>query len=171
MPTIRSCSYLLLLPLLLASSSLPAQEKPLLQTSPLEGSLQSSGRPALLTRNPVNQVLPADSAFALQSYPDAAAGLRLHWDIQPGYYLYRKSLQLSDADGTALTLELPAGREITDEYFGTVEVYYDALDLSVTLPAIATAGKRVQLLLEYQGCAEALYCYPPQQKELDFTLP
>lgn len=157
-----------LIPLLLASHVLLAQEQPLLQAMPPAGGLPAPNRPALLTSNPVNQVLPADSAFQLQAFPASSDSVLLHWAIQPGYYLYRKSITLTDAAGQALAVTLPPAREITDEYFGIVEVYYENLDLEV---AVAAQDRQVLLLLEYQGCAEALYCYPPQHKQLELTLP
>jgi thiol:disulfide interchange protein DsbD len=160
-------SRLCFIPLLLVSNILLAQEQSILEGMPQAGGLQSS-RPALLTSNPVNQVLPADSAFQLQTFPASSNSVLLHWDIQPGYYLYRKSIKLTDTTGQELALTLPPALEITDEYFGMVEVYYENLDIEV---AVAAPDSKVQLLLEYQGCAEALYCYPPQHKQLDLTLP
>lgn len=161
-------SRLVILPLLLASQILLAQEQPPLSGSPTPGSLTPASSPPLLTSSPVNQVLPADSAFALQYFAASADSILLHWDIQPGYYLYRKSITLTDSQGQPVAVTLPAGREITDEYFGTVEVYYDSLEVQATVKA---ANRQVQLQLEYQGCAENLYCYPPQHKQLELTLP
>lgn len=129
-------------------------------------------RPALMTRNPVNQVLPVDTAFALQTFIESESGVLLQWTIAPGYYLYRKSLALSDAQGNSIALELPAGETLTDEYFGEVEVYRDELLLSAPLTGTSSATERqVNLTLEYQGCAENLFCYPPQHKTLQLTLP
>jgi thiol:disulfide interchange protein DsbD len=161
-------SRLCLIPLLLASHTLDAQQQPLLQTQPQAGGLQASNRAALLTSNPINQVLPADSAFELQTFAASTNSILLHWDIQPGYYLYRKSIKLTDATGQELALMLPAAHEITDEYFGEVEVYYESLDVEARLDA---TNRQVELQLEYQGCAESLYCYPPQHKQIGLTLP
>ncbi|GAB1575819.1 protein-disulfide reductase DsbD [Bordetella petrii] len=77
--------------------------------------------------------------------------------IADGYYVYRHSLQLVDAQGRAVTLELPAGTPKRDEFFGDTEVYMgDALRLAFPLDA---AGP---LTLHWQGCAQAGVCYPPQ---------
>jgi len=146
--------------------SLPGQSSPGLNDAPL---------PALLTSNPLNQVLPADRAFALQLQPlDDTTRLALHFDIAPGYYLYRQSLKISTPSGSVLVLELPPGETIEDEYFGKSEVYYGQLDAqALAAPATATAtatatanDDSLLLFVEYQGCAAERYCYPPQRKEL-----
>jgi thiol:disulfide interchange protein DsbD len=165
-------SRLTMLLLLLASHSLVAQEQPLLSASPATGDLTPANRPALLTGNPVNQVLPADSAFAMQvRLLDDATRVALHWDIAPGYYLYRKSLKLGSAMQASLPLELPRGEAIEDEYFGAVEVYYDQLDLTATTADATASDGTLLLVIEYQGCATDRYCYPPQRKELLLALP
>jgi thiol:disulfide interchange protein len=123
-----------------------------------------------------NKVLPVDSAFALQSFIEAGTGIVLRWEMPEGYYLYRKSLVVEKAGETAdsspLNLELPPAETITDEFFGEVAIYRD--NLLVRLPFAeldAKPGTTVDLLLTYQGCAEALYCYPPEQKALTLKLP
>lgn len=128
--------------------------------------------PLLSTGAPRPAVLPADDAFVLSAFTEADHDIVLLWDIHTGHYLYQKSLQVSTATGAALAPTLPDAVPITDEYFGAVDVYYDRLLL--TLPATQTgarAGATVELLLVYQGCAQDLYCYPPQQKTVTLTFP
>ena len=53
----------------------------------------------------------------------------LQWVIAPEYYLYRHAFkaQASDSEGSiAANLVVPDGLAKTDEFFGDVEVYYDA---------------------------------------------
>lgn len=131
-----------------------------------------AGTPLLNTGAARPAVLPADEAFVLSAITEADHDIVLLWDIHSGHYLYHKSLQVSTANGTALTPALPEAVAITDEYFGAVDVYYDRLLL--TLPAAQTgarAGATVELQLVYQGCAQDLYCYPPQQKTVTLTFP
>jgi thiol:disulfide interchange protein len=161
-------SRFLIVTALLASTQLTAQA-PLPQASP---GLAGSTRPSLLTTNPVNQVLPADSAFAIQvALREDASRVDLHWDIAPGYYLYRKSLKLSNAGGSMLPLELPPGESIEDEFFGAVDVYYGALDLTSATADLTHNDGTLLLVIEYQGCATERYCYPPQRKELLLAQP
>lgn len=165
-------SRLAILTLLLASHILVAQEQPLLSSSPATGELQPANRPALLTSNPVNQVLPADSAFSLQvRLLDDATQVVLHWDIAPGYYLYRKSLKLGSAAQASLPLALPPGEAIMDEFFGAVDVYYKQLDLTAPTADATASDGTLLLVIEYQGCATDRYCYPPIRKELLLAQP
>ena len=82
-------------------------------------------------------------------------GVALEWQIAPGYYLYKEQFGVS-AGGTPLPAEFPAGTMIQDEFFGDVEVLYDAAHTWVEAPAGADT-----LQVRYQGCAEDGICYPP----------
>jgi thiol:disulfide interchange protein DsbD len=99
--------------------------------------------------------LAVDDAFQFTALQDNDQ-LLLRWQIAPGYYLYRE--RLSFRQGTQLLeVSLPAGLDKTDEYFGEVQVYYALLELSLSVdPQVAP------LEIEYQGCADAGLCYPPQ---------
>ena len=50
-----------------------------------------------------------------------------------------------------------------DEYLGNVEVYYHNLEISI--PFVAHQ-KEFTFIIEYQGCAEAGLCYPPEEKKI-----
>lgn len=119
-----------------------------------------------------SKVLPVDTAFVLTSFIEADTAIVLKWEMPPGYYLYQKSLAVENASGAAISLKLPEAEKITDEFFGEVAVYHDSLLLRVPFSELAVEpGATLELLLTYQGCAEALYCYPPEQKALALTLP
>jgi thiol:disulfide interchange protein DsbD len=128
--------------------------------------LQSRSPAQLLGKQLVGEVLPAEEAFRLQLSSSGSEGLELEWLIAPGHYLYRKSLGVQLPDGQTLGgLELPAGLPIEDEFFGAVEVYYNALRLPLPLDALRASGAtKIDVL--FQGCAEERYCYPPQVVEL-----
>lgn len=114
------------------------------------------------------EFLPVDQAFALN--PQVADGkVLLRWDIAEGYYLYRHQLSFSTRNNTGFQLgeaQIPAGNQKFDEYFGDVEVYYAALD--VTLPIEARDIPQGEIGVMYQGCAEAGLCYPPEQQWFAF---
>lgn len=108
--------------------------------------------------------LPVDEAFRPQVRQVAPDRLEAEWAIAPDYYLYREQLGVT-LDGTDLIaadrVRIPRGREKTDEYFGTSEVYYDRLVLEIALPR-DYAGEA--LTLRYQGCAVDGICYPPTEQ-------
>ncbi|NIF18296.1 protein-disulfide reductase DsbD [Pantoea sp. Cy-639] len=99
--------------------------------------------------------LPVDQAFVLthERLPDGQ--MRLHFQIQDGYYLYQKRLKF---DGLPVDQQpaLPQAQNHHDEFFGDSAVYRQQLEL--LLPASASG----ELRLGWQGCADAGLCYPPQ---------
>ena len=110
------------------------------------------------------QFLPVDEAYQLTLVADGDQQLILQWVIAPEYYLYRHAFkaQASDSEGNiAANLVVPDGIAKTDEFFGDVEVYYDALDAMV---ALERATELAQIKVTYQGCADAGLCYPPETK-------
>lgn len=112
------------------------------------------------------QILPAEDAFALSAIIELPNTLIVMWDIKEGYYLYKKSLSFNQFNGPPLgNAQIPAGESISDEYFGLVDVFYNKLLIKIPFDA-NTAENEISLQLEYQGCAEAGFCYPMQQKQL-----
>lgn len=118
------------------------------------------------TLNQTSDFLPVDQAFQASAWVSTSdetnkpEALFLHWQITPGYYLYRHRfiLQLA-ADNSPIDVTIPKGKEKNDPYFGDVEVYYQQVTLEIPVEA---AGEQGMLKISYQGCADAGLCYPPQ---------
>ncbi len=166
--TLKTC----LLLLFVFSAASKAQ---LLDTSPdapasvNSGSLLDSGNSSLATAA-LQSVLPAASAFALNAYIESPSTVVLNWEIEDGYYMYRKSLQFTELNGDSLDNPIiPAGIQIEDEFFGAVEVYYQRLLIRIPFDPDNT-GDSISLQLTYQGCAEDNYCYPMQFKEISLEI-
>lgn len=103
--------------------------------------------------------LEPDAAFNLKAERQADQSLALHWTIAHGYTMYKERLHVR-ADGSELTLNLPASERKPDPTTGeTMDVYHHQLDVPVPL----AAGVRT-VDIEYQGCADAGLCYPPQHR-------
>lgn len=120
------------------------------------------------------EFLAPDEAFKVQVEPVARDRLIARWSVAEGYYLYRDKMRFSLEDSPGVTLgppSLPPGKIKHDEFFGDVAIYDH--DLSVTLPLrIADDSvSRVGLKIEYQGCAKAGICYPPQTRVVEVALP
>jgi thiol:disulfide interchange protein len=110
------------------------------------------------------QFLPVDEAYQLTLVADGDQRLMVQWVIAPEYYLYRHAFkaQASDSEGPiAANFFVPDGLAKTDEFFGDVEVYYDALEATV---ALERSTELAQIKVTYQGCADAGLCYPPETK-------
>jgi thiol:disulfide interchange protein DsbD len=111
------------------------------------------------------RILPVDDAFGLQVLPYREA-VKVHWDIAPGYYLYKDRVSVSVSGKESFHLNFPAGIKTFDEYFGDVVVFED--ELKVSVPLLTTAGNgKVVLEVRYQGCAKRGYCYPPQTRLIE----
>jgi thiol:disulfide interchange protein DsbD len=119
-----------------------------------------------------DQFLPVDQAFVFSATADGGGQVQLDWQIAPGYYLYRHrvSVKTATAGFTLGEIAMPPGKKKTDEFFGDVEVYYDALmaTVPVTRPADASS---FEIAVSYQGCADAGLCYPPVTKTVAIDLP
>jgi thiol:disulfide interchange protein DsbD len=110
------------------------------------------------------EFLPVDEAYQLALEVIDEQQLRLYWQIEDGYYLYRKrfGFKLSDSDGAIdLTPRFPEGIVREDEYFGISEVYYTFADVFLDLSRSAGTA---ELEIRSQGCADAGLCYPPQKQ-------
>ncbi|MDH4566395.1 protein-disulfide reductase DsbD [Pseudomonas sp. BN414] len=103
--------------------------------------------------------LPVDRAFDLSVTPLENGATRLHWQIAPGYYLYKQRLQFQGL-AEANRPSLPTGEPHSDEFFGDTEVYRQSLTLEVP------PGAGARMRLGWQGCADAGLCYPPQSRDV-----
>lgn len=127
------------------------------QPSSLDSRTQDSQRP-----------LPLDQAFPFYVSETAADTFRVTWTPAPGHYLYRHAFQFALQAGAAtaseaLAVTIPPGLRKTDQFFGDIEAYYEPVSITVTVPPSARANG--VLLIQYQGCADWGFCYPPQRRE------
>jgi thiol:disulfide interchange protein len=127
--------------------------------------------------------LPVDDAFRFYVSIDSADKLIVHWRIAPDYYLYKDKFRFSvalapetgslgpvpvDEPLQGLAYGLPEGIAHHDQYFGDVEVYYLETLAELMLPP--HLGRRFILRIEFQGCAEAGLCYPPQRRDMEIVV-
>ena len=121
------------------------------------------------------EFLHPDAAFRMDAEASTAAAVHLRWRIEPGYYLYRKRIEAVLAEGapagTSIAgLDLAPGEAQEDPYFGRVEVFRAAALATVRLRHAAAPPRAVDLVVVYQGCADAGLCYPPMRKILPVRL-
>ena len=115
-----------------------------------------------------SQILPVDTAFEFLGFVQGER-LQLLWRVEPGHYLYQSLLKVAGLGGESVAVKLPQAEPYNDEYFGEVLIYRQDLALDIPIgpdPSKAEAGSK-QFLIEYQGCAEAGYCYTPQKRWVD----
>lgn len=109
-----------------------------------------------------SKLLPAEKAFAPHITVDDN-GITVRFAIADGYYLYRSKIKAAtEPSGLLGTARYSAGKEKSDDFFGTQEVYFQRADIHWPYQQ-NSQGKNHALALSYQGCAEAGVCYPPVQ--------
>lgn len=110
--------------------------------------------------------LPVEEAFKFD-FDQQGKVLFTGWDIAPGYYLYKKKLEIIAKGADISVPEYAQGEMIEDEFFGKTEVYFDQFAVISRLSNI-TDGAVVKI--RYQGCAEAGLCYPPEVITVPLTV-
>lgn len=118
------------------------------------------------------QPLPADQVFQLSATARDYQTVLAAWQIKDGYYLYRDRISfkvlkpVNDEIGDPL---LPLSTK-TKDYpgLGTLKVYTQ--ELIVPLPIITSNAKDIVLQVNYQGCSEQGFCYPPISKIVQVNL-
>jgi len=124
-----------------------------------------------------DEILDPDDAFRFSATVVDGETLKLRWDIEPKYYLYRNKFKFSldstdSAQSTSLgNYQIPQGEEKVDEFFGKLQVFHDEMEVIVPLIRTTTEATTINLKVTYQGCAEAGVCYPPIKKSLPLSLP
>ncbi len=94
--------------------------------------------------------------------------LRVTWQLAEGHYLYRHAFnftmkQNTDSEELAVDFSLPDGLKKNDQFFGAIEAYYNSPSAELSLSTVP--GPDALLVIEYQGCADWGFCYPPQRVE------
>jgi thiol:disulfide interchange protein DsbD len=107
---------------------------------------------------------PANEVFQVSAARTDAGGVRLHWTIAEGTYLYRNSIAVTRPDGAVLPLVLPAAEAKDDPFVGKTKIYRSAVELTLAPKQIAGAAT---LRIAYQGCAESVFCYAPLTRTLN----
>ena len=90
--------------------------------------------------------------------------LEVSWDIKEGYYLYLGMFEFSvdNSNMKIIKVDMPDGKKKKDEFFGDVDVYYNSAKANIYFDKITS---KTNLILKYQGCADAGLCYPPITKK------
>ncbi|MDK9739971.1 protein-disulfide reductase DsbD [Vibrio sp. D404a] len=110
-----------------------------------------------------NTFVPVDQAFPFNYYQQDDKIL-IDWQVKEGYYLYQHSLDFTGQNLAIGPVEMEDGQPHQDEFFGEVSIYTQPLFVQVPLQSYQDGS---QLVVKYQGCAKAGFCYPPEIRVLD----
>lgn len=114
--------------------------------------------------------LPAEQAFVFSSQLETNKTVILQWQIAPGYYLYQDQLKVKAPASTVKIgkINWPKAKSKTDKISGNYLVYDGKLKVQV--PVEKSAKGLLNLEVNYQGCSEFGYCYPPENKKIQINL-
>jgi len=120
----------------------------------------------------VGAPLPPEQAFLFEALAQDPQHLLLRWTLPKGYYLYRDqtTLKLVDADGLSLKPEWPVGTDHEDEHYGKVTVYFDQVEVPVTIEGDLAGRTTLNLQASFQGCQDGGLCYPLMTRNADIDL-
>lgn len=112
------------------------------------------------------QPLPLAEAFPFYVSETAAGEYQITWNPAAGHYLYRHAFGFSlqqpgSNNDRPLEFSLPPGLPRSDQFFGDIEAYYDTVSVTLELPEVRSNSS---LIIEFQGCADWGFCYPPQRQ-------
>lgn len=122
-----------------------------------------------------DEFLPADQAFAFGAEVIDGNTIVATWDIADGYYLYRDKFEFSVEDGAGVSLGKitypKVSKVIDDDVFGEMPVYYKEVSIKIPLNRTVLSPVDMTLRANYQGCADAGFCYPPESQTMGLSLP
>ncbi len=110
-----------------------------------------------------NSFVPVDQAFPFNYYQQDGKVL-IDWQVKEGYYLYQHSLDFTGQNLAIGPVAMENGQPYQDEFFGEVSIYTQPLFVQVPLQSYQDGS---QLVVKYQGCAKAGFCYPPEIRVID----
>lgn len=113
------------------------------------------------------EFLDPEVAFSVTASMKDANTLSAHFKVAPKYYLYQERLGFSVASGEVSLSKplLPAATLKNDPNFGDVLIYKE--NFTVDIPVQGTG--KFELLVKFQGCADAGLCYPPQKQTITLS--
>ena len=110
-----------------------------------------------------NTIPMAKEVFSLSSNIEMNAAL-VSWQIRDGYYMYLDSIKLELKDKVLPFKTLESSKELyKDEFFGETEILRDEFIISIEINSSLNLS---EVLIYYQGCSEAGFCYPMQKNQL-----
>lgn len=108
------------------------------------------------------RVTPPEQAFKFNYAMDNNT-LKLIWEIEPGYYMYKDSFALiSDHKISPINIDKIKWIVKDDPFLGIKKVIYNKVEIEYDVKSLLSRldNQKVSMKVEYQGCKENTYCYP-----------
>ena len=121
----------------------------------------------------VDITLPESQAFKLETIAMDSNTLSARFTMSPNVYLYKDKVKLTSlTDGIKIKqLTFPQSDSKNDPHFGDVAVYFNQIEVSVTIDRKNDSANKIKLQAEFQGCVDEGICYPPITRIIDVDLP
>jgi thiol:disulfide interchange protein DsbD len=112
--------------------------------------------------------LPGTQVFQLSAKVRDPNTVELRWKILPGYFLYKERFTFKlDSDKALIgiipnftpSFKDPNVENKTDKILGNYSIYRHQADF--VIPILANESGEIKLQVNYQGCADSGFCYPP----------
>ncbi|GEM76628.1 protein-disulfide reductase DsbD [Vibrio sagamiensis] len=129
-------------------------------TLALFGDQQGNSTPTSSFTNQNDGFVSVEQAFSFNSYQQNQQ-LMLDWQVKEGYYLYQERLSFTSENVTLDSIEMEDGAPHKDEFFGDVHIYSQPLFVNLNL---SNWQPEARVIVQYQGCAKAGFCYPPETR-------
>ncbi|MCW8333928.1 protein-disulfide reductase DsbD [Vibrio paucivorans] len=107
-----------------------------------------------------NTFVPVDQAFPFNYYQQGDK-VYLDWQVKKDYYLYQSRVSITGENLMIGEYQMRDGQPYEDEFFGKVNIYTEPLLIEVPL---IEHQEGANLIVQYQGCAKAGLCYPPETR-------
>lgn len=114
--------------------------------------------------------LAENKVFQFHFNPFDPNTLKLEWTIKPGYFLYQERIWVENEPNQTLhmgSISYPPSETKINKQGQAIPVYRKKLTLGI--PVLANSGGEYVITVHYQGCSDAGFCYPPQNKDLLLT--
>ncbi|MBL0028872.1 MAG: hypothetical protein IPO95_07335 [Rhodanobacteraceae bacterium] len=118
--------------------------------------------------------LPEAEAFQVETIATSSTELLARFTMPKDYYLYRDRTGFILEDPSVGDLgapKWPASRSFDDPEFGRVEVFFDLVEIPITLARKEGAARDIALRVNLQGCQLDGICYPPMTRILTVSMP
>ncbi|MGF1698447.1 protein-disulfide reductase DsbD [Vibrio lamellibrachiae] len=125
----------------------------------------SNSSDSLFSQSDSNTFVPVDEAFPFNFYQQGNI-LSLDWQVKDDYYLYQSRISFSGENVTLGEIDMRQGQPYEDEFFGKVNIYTEPLLVDIPL---SDYQDNARVIVQYQGCAKAGFCYPPETRVIDIS--
>ena len=115
----------------------------------------------------------SDQIFQVEGRAAGPHHLEVIFRIADGNYLYRDKLkfEIHPPEIQPGDFQLPAGQPKEDPVFGRIEIYRQSLQVRIPISRPVQETLEITLTVQYQGCSDRGFCFPPKRKKINLTLP